>query len=238
MVARETSLIEGLVAAGVDQDSAARAAPDLIRFADLLAEDGVRLGLLGPAERERILARHIIDSAALLPLVGPGPLVDVGSGAGLPGVVLAYLRDEGAILLEASERRCAFLEQVASSDPSIVVVRGRAEEVGRDARWREKAATVVARALAPPPVALELCAPLVAKRGRVVLAAGPSAIGSLEAASATAAELGLGTPVLRRLRVPGATGGGYAIVAVKEEETPQRYPRRTGVPARRPLGGR
>src|SRR5690349_22626671 len=104
-----------------------------------------------------------------------GPIVDVGSGGGAPGIPLAAaFADRDVTLLEANGRKCAFLREVAREFPNVNVVQGRAEEQETD-----RFGVAVAKALAPPPVAAEWCLPLVVPGGAAVLYVGPSADAAL-----------------------------------------------------------
>jgi 16S rRNA (guanine527-N7)-methyltransferase len=123
--------------------------------------------------RDAATARRVLldDSLAGSALVSrfDGPIVDVGSGGGAPGIPLAYaLPDREVVLLEAERRKCDFLERWAP--PNARVVWGRAEEQESD--W---AGIAVAKALAQPPTAVEWCLPLVRPGGAAVLWVGPSA---------------------------------------------------------------
>src|SRR5690554_6364955 len=123
---------------------------DLVRrFADLLANEGVKRGLIGPREVPRLWERHIVNSAAVAGfLPEAGSVVDVGSGAGLPGVVLAAMRpDLRVILLEPMERRSVWLQEVveALALTSVEVIRGRAEDMSQTLTVD----VVTARAVAP-----------------------------------------------------------------------------------------
>jgi 16S rRNA (guanine527-N7)-methyltransferase len=156
-------------------------------------------------------------------LIERGPVVDVGSGGGSPGIPLAVARpDLRFVLLESSSRKCEFLEQWAQELPNAEVVCARAEEHaagdGRDAYG-----TALARALAPPPVAAEWCLPLVAVGGVVILYIGPSA--DVDAVARTAAKLGAGTPEERE---------GLLLLR-KLVPTPEGFPRRPGMARKRPL---
>jgi 16S rRNA (guanine527-N7)-methyltransferase len=159
------------------------------------------------------------DSLRGLELVArfEGPIVDVGSGGGAPGIPLAHaLPDREVVLLEAERRKCEFLEQWAP--PNARVVWGRAEEQELD--W---AGVAVAKALARPPTAAEWCLPLVREGGAVVLWVGPSAEAGRVAAVAQ--------------RVGGElsdTPEGFLVVR-KVAPTPPGFPRRTGVAKKRPL---
>lgn len=147
----------------------------------------------------------------------PGPIVDVGSGGGVPGIPLAVsLPDRELTLLEANGRKCAFLR--AWAPPNATVVQGRAEEQEVEAHG-----VAVAKALAPPAVAAEWCLPLVRAGGAAILWLGPSA--DLERVGRAAAALG-GELV--------SAADGLAVLR-KVGPTPEGFPRRTGVARKRPL---
>jgi 16S rRNA (guanine(527)-N(7))-methyltransferase RsmG len=223
----------GLAELGLDPS----AAPQLAGFCDLLEKDALPRGFLGPREADRLVDRHILESAALQRLLPEGPLIDVGSGAGLPGIVLAVLRDGPVTLLEAERRRADFLDHVLealSIGSRARVVRARAEDAGREPDLREAFNVAVARALAQPPVALEYCLPFVRPSGMCALHVGPGV--DLAAAARASLELGGGEPELVELQVPGLDTGRGAMIVAKVGVVGERYPRRTGVPARRPLG--
>ncbi|HZR91060.1 MAG TPA: 16S rRNA (guanine(527)-N(7))-methyltransferase RsmG [Gaiellaceae bacterium] len=175
------------------------------------------------AVRERGLAwRTLVEgSLVAVPQVRrfAGTVVDVGSGAGVPGVPLAIaMPDREIVLLEASERKCRFLERVARELPNVTVVRGRAEEQPVD-----RYGVALARALAPPPVATEWCLPLVAPGGAAILFVGPFA--DTSAVARVSARLGGGLP---------EEHSGLLVVA-KLAPTPVGFPRRTGMARKRPL---
>lgn len=110
------------------------------RFADILRTDGITRGLIGPREADRVWERHVLNCAALAPaLPDESSVLDVGSGAGLPGLVLAIARPDTAVtLLEPLQRRVNFLrEAIAALGLSVTVVRGRAEDVVRLRRARD-----------------------------------------------------------------------------------------------------
>lgn len=156
-----------------------------------------------------------------VPLVASfgGPIVDVGSGGGAPGVPLAAaLPDRSVTLLESSRRKAAFLEGIAAEFPNVEVVWGRAEE-----QEVERFGVAVAKALAPPPVAAEWCLPLVRVGGAAILWVGPSA--DVDAVAYAAARLGGD--------VPEARDG--LLVLRKLTRTPPGFPRRSGVARKRPL---
>jgi 16S rRNA (guanine527-N7)-methyltransferase len=178
------------------------------------------------AEARRV---HLDDALAAAAQVESGPVVDVGSGGGSPGIPLAAARPELRVdLLEAQRRTCDFLKGAAAAFPNVGVVCARAEEHGRGA-GREAYGTAVAQALAPPPVALEWCLPLVREGGRVVLLAGAV---DVEQAAVAAEAVGGGRPKV--VALPGSERRSLLVVP-KVGPTPERFPRRPGVARKRPL---
>jgi len=171
-----------------------------------------------PAEARRVL---LDDALRGVPLVSreTGPVVDVGSGGGAPGIPLAAsLPDRDVTLLEAERRKCAFLQRWTAELPNLEVVWGRAEE-----QPLETFGVAVAKALARPPTAVEWCLPLVREGGAVVLWVGPSAE---SAPIATVAE---------RLAARVERAGDGFVVLRKTGPTPAGFPRRTGMARKRPL---
>lgn len=157
-----------------------------VRYTELLRGPGVVRGLIGPREAVRLWDRHLLNCAVLGELVPAGcSVLDVGSGAGLPGIPLAISRpDLSVTLLEPMARRVAFLaETVASlSLPGVRVVRGRAED-GSVRRSIGRFPVVTARALAPLGRLAGWCLPLVAPGGQLLAVKGSSAEAELEAAA-------------------------------------------------------
>jgi 16S rRNA (guanine527-N7)-methyltransferase len=175
------------------------------------------------------------DSLALLDhLEGAAAIVDVGAGGGMPGIPLKIAcPDLRVTLVEAQRRKAAFLSHAAASlGLDLDVVADRAEDAARG-RLREAFDAAVCRALGPLPVVVELCLPLVRVGGRLLAMAGEVEPG--EAFREAARLLGGGETQV----VPAPTGAralGTVVVVPKLASTPQRFPRRAGVPQRRPLG--
>src|SRR5438270_8305269 len=176
------------------------------------------------------------DSLVLLEHLGEAHrLVDVGSGGGLPGLPLKIARPDLAItLIEADQAKAAFLVQACArlELEDVEVLARRAEEIGRDGRYRESFDVAVARAVAPLPVLVELCLPLVRVGGRL-LAQKTSA--EDVAAAQNAIDMLGGSPASVVAAPSSARGSGTVVIVHKVRPTPAGYPRRTGVPARRPL---
>jgi 16S rRNA (guanine527-N7)-methyltransferase len=171
----------------------------ITQYVDILAARGVRYGLLGPKEASRIWERHILNSAALSQLIEPGStVIDVGSGAGLPGIPLAVLRPDLRItLLEPLLRRITFLVEAVSElelTERVDVVRDRAEH--HTGRYD----VVVARAVAPLARLIGWCNPLRRPVGVFLALKGQSA----------GAEIGQAAPVLARHRLAAELITAYA----------------------------
>jgi len=168
--------------------------PRVEAFATMLAEQGVERGLIGPRETSRLWERHILNSAALAPFLPKGSVADVGSGAGLPGMVLAAMdpaRDY--VLIEPMERRTQWLFEAARECgiDNARIVRGRAEEVAESVA----ADVVTARAVAAIDKLVKWCMPLLNDGGRMVLLKGRSAGDEIERAKYTLRKHRLGAEI-------------------------------------------
>jgi 16S rRNA (guanine527-N7)-methyltransferase len=169
-------------------------------------------------EARRVLLEDSLRGVAVVSEFD-GPIVDVGSGGGAPGIPLAAALPEREVtLLEAERRKVDFLRRWMSELPNLRVVRGRAEEQETD-----RFGVALAKALAPPPVAAEWCLPLVRPGGAAVLWVGPTA--DRDAVARVADRLAAGPPEER----------DGLLVLRKLGPTPEGFPRRQGVAKKRPL---
>jgi 16S rRNA (guanine527-N7)-methyltransferase len=181
--------------------------PLAIRYAKMLATDGVERGLIGPNEGPRLWERHLLNCAVVAEIIQPDArVVDVGSGAGLPGIVLAVARpDLSVILVEPLARRTAFLSEVVATLglDRTTVVRARAEECvpKRGSPRFGLAAVVTARAVAPLDRLTAWCLPLAAEGGRVLALKGESGAEEVERHRGTIARLGGTEPTVLRCGV-------------------------------------
>lgn len=188
-------------------------------------------GFLGPGDIEE----HLTHARAFATCVHEpaGRCVDLGSGGGVPGLVLAVLvwPETEFVLLDGSRTRATFLEEAVEQlelGPRVSVCAARAEEAGRMASLRSTAEVVVSRSFGPPPVVAECAAPLLAVGGTLVVSEPPGG-GPIERWPVDGLAL-VGLEVVAR-----PTGPPAFLVARQEVACPDRYPRRVGIPAKRPL---
>lgn len=199
---------------------------------ETVLEEARAWGFLGPGPVTPHV-QHATGFAVVAERTGGEPprrVVDLGSGGGVPGLVLAERwREASFCLVDGNERRTAFLvDAVARLNLAgrVEVVRARAEVVGRERRaWAD---LVVARGFGPPAVTAECAAPLLAIRGRILVSEPPTSDGSRWPDTGLA-QLGLAPAVIER-----AGGASYAVL-MASGPAPERFPRRVGLPGKRPL---
>ncbi|HEY7175372.1 MAG TPA: 16S rRNA (guanine(527)-N(7))-methyltransferase RsmG [Micromonosporaceae bacterium] len=190
--------------------------PVAISYATMLATDGVVRGLIGPREADRIWDRHLLNSVAIEPsLPRDAYVIDVGSGAGLPGLALAIARpDVRVVLVEPLLRRTTFLSEVVEAlglGAAVTVVRARAEDVAaRPAMFHVKPADVAtARAVASLDRLAAWCLPLLRVGGRLLALKGASAAEEIAAHRDAVTRLGGGAPTIH----------GYGVGLLAEPTT-------------------
>lgn len=216
----------------------------LKKYYQLLVSYNKKVNLTSVTEEEEVWRVHFFDSALLLTGGLGGGLssregirvLDVGSGAGFPGMVLAILRpDWEFVLLDSLGKRVDFLNLVSKELElkNVRATHGRAEELARENDYREGFDLVVSRAVAELRLLLELCVPFVKNDGVFVSYKGPKYQEEIAAAENAMKEL-----VCRKAKVHSFCLDGnerFLLEISRAGELPERYPRRTGVPARRPL---
>ncbi|MDB5069048.1 MAG: methyltransferase GidB [Candidatus Eremiobacteraeota bacterium] len=212
-------------AAGVAEDLAAR----LATYTALVLHANCRLNLTG-AKTGAAFAAHILDALTLRNDV-TGPLIDVGSGNGLPGIPLALATSARVTLLEPIKKRAAFLRTALNAlSLQGEALDARAEEAARDPAYREAFRTATARAVASAPTVAELTLPFLAIGGRALLQRGT--LDQRERNAVADAALVLGGELIEERPLDGER---RIIVLEKRTPTSPRFPRKNGVPAKRPL---
>jgi 16S rRNA (guanine527-N7)-methyltransferase len=215
-------------------------------YAELLATDGVVRGLVGPREAPRMWERHLLNCAAVAELIPIGASVtDVGSGAGLPGMVLAVARpDLTVVLVEPLARRTAFLAEAVETlglAGTVTVRRARAEECVGGPLAVAPADVVTARAVAPLDRLAGWCLPLAAIGGRLLALKGATATDEIEAHRTAIGGWGGAEPVVRRCGVDVLDPPTTVVDIVRERDVaPPRSRSPQGAaarPGRRPTAG-
>ncbi len=208
-------------------------------YARELAAWNERVNLTAITEPEAVQVRHFLDSLSVAGYVQSGlRIIDVGTGAGFPGLALSIAYPETHItLLEATGKKIAFLNHIIQTlnQSNATVLHARAEEAGHINNHRARYDLVLARAVARLPALVEYMLPLAKIGGRCIAMKGESA--QDEAGDAKRALLLLGGKLrgIEAVELPGIQDKHYLVVIEKNEPTPAPYPRRPGVPARKPL---
>lgn len=216
----------------------------LIAYQALLEDWNTRINLTGDASFEALLDKHIMDSLTPLTVEGLLPdkasVIDVGSGAGFPGIPLAIVRpDLKIMLLDSLQKRITFLDAVTDelSLLNVTTLHARAEDAAHDAQHRERYDIALARAVASLPVLMELLLPFVKIGGKCICFKGPSVDEELSAGKTAARKLGGAPPRAVPVTVPNLSDHRHCLVtSQKNEHTQKLYPRKAGTPAKNPLG--
>ncbi len=203
-----------------------------------------RINLTAITGYEEVQVKHFLDSLscsqALTGLPAGWTCIDIGAGAGFPGLPLkiAFPRMRLTVM-ESTGKKAAFLEHIVAELglSGVDVFRGRAEEAGREPGLRESFDAALARAVATLPVLVEYALPLVRVGGLFVAQKGSELQEEVEAARGAMKLLGGELAEVRSVDVPGLDAARHLVVVAKVAPTPDRYPRRPGIPAKRPLGG-
>jgi len=210
-------------------------------FCDFLLEYNQKVNLTRITEPMEVAAKHFGDSLAVLEpnIFLPGSsVVDVGTGAGFPGIPLAIMRpDIQVTLMDSLRKRTAFLEEAVQRLDlrNVKVVWTRAEEMGRDPLYRERFDIALARAVAPLNVLAELCLPLLKKGGIFLAMKGPKAEEELAQAQVAIGKVGGIVVSLVTEPLPLVGELRTLITITKKKPTPAIYPRKAGIPERQPL---
>ena len=211
-------------------------------YLNTLLEWNTKFNLTAIREPEDIRFRHFLDSLSVTKgwsrTAPPTSLVDLGTGAGFPGIPLKIIWPELKLtLVDSVGKKINFCRlvldtlQLHNADATTI----RAEELGQDPDHREKYQLVTARAVAPMPVLLEYCLPLAQPGGRIVLQKGKDAIKEAERCQPIMHKLGGNLKEVLPLELPGTEGKRYLVLIDKNTHTPANYPRHTGVPSKSPL---
>ncbi len=205
-----------------------------VAYYDLLIDWNTRMNLTAITEKEEVVKKHFYDSLAALPYLSDGAKVaDVGTGAGFPAIPLLIMNPTLQItLVDSLQKRLTFLEEVLKTlDLKAEIVHARAEDFGRDPKYRGQFDATVSRAVASLPVLLELTVPLLKVGGKAYCYKGD-----------VTEELPLAKSALHLLHttaeaVPAESdyGARTLVICTKNAPTPSTYPRKAGMPVKKPL---
>lgn len=211
------------------------------RYEDELLEWNSRMNLTAIRDREGIRTKHFLDSLSCILAFRDRPpecLIDIGTGAGFPGIPLKIIYPRMKLtLVESVGKKLEFCRHIVQTLEleEVTLLQARAEALGQDRAHREKYDWAVARAVANLPVLAEYLLPLVALGGKMLAQKGETAHAEAVAAEKAIRVLGGELQQIIPVLVPGIAEERYLVVVDKVASTPPGYPRRVGLPARRPI---
>ena len=233
------TLVEGALSLGIRLDQ--RQLAQFARFQKLLQEWNQYLNLTAIVDSQAIQVRHFLDSLSCTTVTGEltgQRLIDVGAGAGFPGLPLKILYPGLLLtLVESTTKKCRFLEAVIVdlNFDDVTIINERVEYIGRQAGYRESYDWAVARAVSSMSVLAEYLLPLVRVGGHILAQKGSNSEAEIAAAGNAFVTLGGELPQAMPLTLPGIEQLRYLVVAKKVTQTPATYPRRAGIPNKKPL---
>jgi 16S rRNA (guanine527-N7)-methyltransferase len=214
----------------------------LLQFERELLDWNSRFNLTAIQESEKIRTKHFLDSLTCLTVMREKPperLIDIGTGAGFPGIPLKIAYPQLRVtLVESVGKKANFCRHIVKSLglEGVEVIQERAEIIGQMAQYREQFDWVVARAVASLPTLVEYMLPLAHIGGSVIAMKGESAPAEAHAADRATHLLGGRLRRLAPITLPGVVDERYLVVIDKVAATPDQYPRRVGIPAKKPIG--
>ncbi len=218
-----------------------RQVSDLKRYEEELLSWNTRFNLTAIRDAEGIRTRHFLDSLSCLLAFRdsqPGRLIDIGTGAGFPGlpikIVLPHIR---LVLVDSVGKKADFCRHIVQelALEQVDVIQSRAEDVGQSSSHREQYDCALARAVANLPVLVEYLLPLVRVGGMAIAQKGTSGPAETQQAETGIRMLGGQIRSIKEVCLPGIAEERYLVVLDKVAATPPRYPRRAGIPAKTPL---
>ena len=209
------------------------------RYMDLLLEWNEKINLTAITETDEVILKHFIDSMTVFKyLVESKNIIDVGTGAGFPGIPIAIMnQNKNITLLDSLNKRINFLNEVCSELKinNIKTYHGRAEEFGHNKQHREKYDIAISRAVANMTTLVEYLIPFIKVGGRCICMKGNDIEEELEQAKFAIKELGGKIEKVERFNLPNSDMERNIIIITKIKETPNSYPRKAGMPSKMPL---
>ena len=212
-------------------------------YYEMLVEKNKVLNLTAVTGFEEVLQKHFLDSLSVcrvLGFSGKKKGIDIGTGAGFPGIPLKIVfPDLEVVLLDSLQKRLSFLQEVIEELglEQVSLLHERAEDAGRDPAYREQFDFCVSRAVANLSVLSELCIPFVKKGGTFVSYKSGKAEDEIRHAGRAVRLLGGAKPKVERFFLPGSDLERILVVVEKKDPTPSNFPRKPGIPAKKPILG-
>jgi len=235
------SFVESLHRLGLESSHLSTVVEQFLRYRQELLDWNTRINLTAITDPEEVLIKHFLDSLSLLTVYDrPGArLLDIGAGAGFPGLPLKIMRPQWqVVLLEATGKKVTFLRHMIEvlQLEGVEAVHGRAEELGRKAEYRASFDVVTARAVASLPTLLEYAAPFCRVGGQIILPKKGELAKELVQGKRAAHQLGLAFKADVAVTLPGLADGRRLLVWEQQELCPAQFPRAGAVMVKRPLG--
>ncbi|MBR4110648.1 MAG: 16S rRNA (guanine(527)-N(7))-methyltransferase RsmG [Clostridia bacterium] len=209
-----------------------------IKYKELLKEWNEKINLTAITADEDIIIKHFIDSLTIEKYIDKNSsIIDVGTGAGFPGIPIKIAREDiNLTLLDSLNKRIVFLQEVLNENKieNAICIHGRAEDIAKDLKSREKYDVATARAVANMSTLLELCLPFVKVGGKFICMKGNN-IEEVEEAKKALEILGGEIEKIENFVIPDTDIERNIIVVKKVKETPKQYPRKAGTPAKQPI---
>lgn len=212
-----------------------------VKYLDILLEWNKKINLTSITDPEEVVLKHFLDSIAAVPYLEKKEslrIMDIGTGAGFPGVPVKIACPEAdMVLLDSLKKRITFLNHLIEELglAGIKAIHGRAEDLCRQEGFREAFDVVTSRAVANLTVIAELCLPFVKVGGVFIAYKGPRAREEVEESKGALEILGGSLRKMITITLPKSRDERNLIFIAKEKETPEKYPRKAGIPEKRPL---
>lgn len=210
-------------------------------YMNLLIEWNEKINLTAIIKQEDIVLKHFIDSMTVYKYIGSKDnMIDVGTGAGFPGIPIAILKKDVTVtLLDSLNKRVNFLNEVCNQIKieNVNTIHGRAEDIGQNINIREKYDIAVSRAVANLTTLVEYLLPLVKVGGKCICMKGPAIEEELRNSNFAIKELGGKIEKVENFILPNSDIERTILVIKKVKSTPKKYPRKAGIPAKLPIHG-
>lgn len=223
----------------IDIDFSVEQMDKLYRYMEILIEWNEKMNLTAITEPNEIILKHFIDSLTILKEIKTGnKVVDVGTGAGFPGIPLSIMNENiEMFLVDSLNKRLVFLDNVSRelNLKNISIIHSRAEDFGKDKRYREQFDIAVSRAVANLSTLSEYLVPLIKIGGKCVCMKASDAEEEINQAQKAINVLGGTIKNIEKFNLPESDIGRTVITIIKEKNTPNKYPRKAGIPSKDPI---